>query len=221
MNMQMEDLQAILEKSREQREAADNAASPLQKAITWGDYVLSRDPNSGVYVFGMLTPRDKLIAEETEDLDDVKDIELITHIVMEIDERHRQHLRFGRFFSSMDENTKKGEYGTKHVVSLWPISKEDFEAAEANDWEASESLIDRVQDEVANEDFDPPPFSAMFVIDPEDDLQVARLAELYAKEESREGITPPAAAVAEIHFFMKRAFQAYRDELLEEETHDE
>lgn len=218
MNMQMEDLQAILEKSREQREAADNAASPLQKAITWGDYVLSRDPNSGVYVFGMLTPRETLIAEETEGIEDEY---LVKAIKDEIDERHRQHLRFGRFFSSLDENTKKGEHGTKHVVSLWPISKEDFEAAEANGWEASESLIDRVQDEVANEDFDPPPFSAMFVIDPEDDLQVARLAELYAKEESREGITPPAAAVAEIHFFLKRALQAYRDELLEEETHDE
>lgn len=52
--------------------------------------------------------------------------------------------RYGKYFSEVEPD---GEYGSAHVVTLWPITKADFEIAQRNGWLITEEQLAKIQGE--------------------------------------------------------------------------
>ena len=45
----------------------------------------------------------------------------------------------------------EGEFGTKHVVSLWPITEDDFKQCQQNNWSPDPDLVHRIDQETQAE----------------------------------------------------------------------
>jgi hypothetical protein len=109
-----------------------------QWAITWGDYVIRFVDD--LVIWGDLETQEELVATETSD-----DEEESRHELEQALDSHGRGYRFGKWFSTVEPT---GEYGSAHVVTLWKISKEEFDAAGENDWEMWPELANKLANEM-------------------------------------------------------------------------
>jgi hypothetical protein len=123
----------------EQEQGATDNALAEQWQITWGTYVLRIVDE--LWIFGYIyTPSEYSDLTPGAEMDE----EIIAELV-QLQESHDRGYRYGRWFS---EVVPDGEYGSAHVVSLWQITKADFDDARAHEWFPSPELAFRVGQEV-------------------------------------------------------------------------
>jgi hypothetical protein len=129
----------MLDYVAEQEAIAIADTLPEQWEITWGDYVI-RFVEPDLVVWGDLWTQEKLVESETSDDEEESRVELEQAM-----DSHGRGYRFGQWFSEVEP---AGEYGTAHVVSLWKITKREFEIAGENDWQLWPELVYKLQAEM-------------------------------------------------------------------------
>jgi len=100
-----------------------------QKAIPWGGYVLRVEDD--LSIFGRLYTKEEYMEDGSVDSSNA-------------DTFFNRNFRYGQFFSVV---VPTGEYGSAHVVELWPITKSDFDEAQERAWTMWPELLDRVYTE--------------------------------------------------------------------------
>ena len=121
-----EELMAFQEK---EERLANAEVIEEQKEITWGDYVFRVIDE--LVIFGHLFTRDEYMEDASANTEDT-------------DRWYARGYRYGQFFS---EVVPRGEYGSAHIINLWPITKGDFEVAQAHGWHIWPELLDRLYNE--------------------------------------------------------------------------
>lgn len=112
----IEEMFAAME--RAEREANERA-TPTQRAITFGDYVVRPMSDAGVIVFGLIWPKDLRDADENP------------ATIARLDASHERGYRTGKWSSDF---VPEGEIGDAHIATLWPITREEYELAERLDF---------------------------------------------------------------------------------------
>lgn len=107
----------------EAERSANASTHPAQASIGFGEYVIR--PMEQFLIFGRIYERDE--RNSGEDPETIK----------RLDDAYSRGYRTG-FWSS--DALPEGEPGDAHVVSLWRIFKEEYEAAKAVDWE-TEAIV--------------------------------------------------------------------------------
>ena len=133
-----ENTEEMLEYMAAQEEEAIANTLPEQWAITWGDYVVRFVDD--LVIWGDLETQEELIESETSDDEEESRVELEQAL-----DSHGRGYRFGKWFSDVEPT---GEYGSAHVVSLWKITKEDFEIASRNDWMMWPAMVIKLKAEM-------------------------------------------------------------------------
>jgi len=128
---------------QQQMEAEANAQPllPEQETITWGSDVL-RIVDGPLMIYGHIYTIEEFLEVEAQAGASSDEI------VFEMDQlkdAHQRNYRYGMWYS---EICPEGEPGDAHLVSLWPITGDDFRAAEEQGWNFSTSLAQRVYGEV-------------------------------------------------------------------------
>jgi hypothetical protein len=122
----MEEMLAYME---DQERRANKLVVEEQWAIKEGDHWCRPVPEMGIFEFGIvLTMEESLQGEDEEDLDFIR---------ANIQERNERGYRFSRAYSVMEP---QGMLGDTHVLNMWPIKPEEFEAAKAGDWDVLNAL---------------------------------------------------------------------------------
>lgn len=122
----MEELLAYQEKMAE---AADKAIFPTQRAMKPGSYWIRPVDHLGIFVWGYWPTIDEIVADEREAGATVAEAEYVRQ--HEAEKAERGYM-FGTAYSTI---TPEGELGTTHASIVWPITKEEFEKAQAAVWE--------------------------------------------------------------------------------------
>lgn len=128
-----ESFDALMEDQRAYEQEANQVAHPLQQEITWGDYAISKTEDE-VTIWGQIVFKSDHVAFETEDAETDEEKDYITR---QIDRVYDRGYRFGHWSSRLHP---EGEWGTKHVATLWKVTKEEYEAAKDNGWEAPDEV---------------------------------------------------------------------------------
>lgn len=110
--------------------ASDRAMSRLsdqQRALTWGSYCLSVNPE--YLLFCHIPTEAELLAMEADEDDpsEAQEIVIATGAQME----QKGHM-YGQWFSIIEPD---GEWGHFHKLTCWPITEAIYEAAKANGWD--------------------------------------------------------------------------------------
>lgn len=124
-----------------EEEAQAQPLLPEQRAITWGDHVM-RVVEGPLMIYGHIYTEEELVQIEADA--GATDVEIREELRV-LRETHARGYRYGRYYS---EVVPKGEVGDAHLVTLWPISPEDFVEAQQRDWKLSVPLARRVVNEV-------------------------------------------------------------------------
>lgn len=135
-------LEEMLAYMRDQEREANEAVLPEQWKITWGDHVFRLVDDLAIFGY-VYTPNQFLrsnlrAGEDLPDPEIVEELESIKHAF-------ERGYRYGKWYSEIEP---MGEYGSAHVVSLWPITVEEFEECERNDWKVTPAIAFRVAREV-------------------------------------------------------------------------
>lgn len=123
----------------EEKHAMENTMDE-QWAIPWGGYVFRI--TDGLAIWAHIFSEREFLAENSKPGQGPDE-----EILYELDglkAAHELGYRYGRWHS---EVVPEGEYGSAHVVSLWPITKQDFEAARENGWKLWEEIARRINEE--------------------------------------------------------------------------
>jgi len=125
-------LEEMLAYQADKEQEALRNTLPEQSRITWGSYVFRMVDE--LAIFGqIMTPAEYMNDNIKPDWE--PDEAQMAEIEAEMAGLQRSHVhgyRYGKWFSVVEPT---GEYGSAHVVALWEITREDFEAAERNEWQ--------------------------------------------------------------------------------------
>lgn len=117
------DIEAYFAQMRAEEEAANANVHPDQAALTWGDHFVrfyEMGPEGILAIFGAIyTASDYERSEGAQGL-------------AEAEERMARGYRFARCYSVIEP---EGELGDTHVVTVWPITPEQFAQAKAAGWD--------------------------------------------------------------------------------------
>lgn len=119
----IDDFDEFFEKLHEDERVAMENLLPLQQEITYGSYWIRAMPGYGCFIFGRVYTEEE-VAEGEEPLT----IEMMK-------ESHDRGYRFGTAASVIEP---RGELGDTHVSHMFPITKEEYEAVEQQDWKLTE-----------------------------------------------------------------------------------
>jgi len=122
----------------EQEEKAIAEALSEQWAITWGDYVVRFIDD--LVIWGELETQVDVVEDAGGE-----DEEETRYELEQILDSHGRGYRTGKWFSEVEPT---GEYGSAHVVTLWKITKEEFETAGENDWHIWPELVQKLATEM-------------------------------------------------------------------------
>jgi hypothetical protein len=129
----------LAERRAAMAEAMLHLAEP-QRRIIWGSYCVRMHPISETEVlaiFGQIYTEEEIRALE---LAAGSDEEELSYTMAHLRENYAAGYRYGWWASVIE----KGEPGDAHVSLCWPITRDDYEAARANQWEMSEELYARI-----------------------------------------------------------------------------
>lgn len=107
---------------------ANAAVRPAQAAIGYGDYWAQIAENEGLVVFGRIWTIEEGIAASIRCGADEEEA------AWEARWSAAQHAEGFRFGIAYSVACPEGELGSTHIVDMVPITKEVFEAAQANGW---------------------------------------------------------------------------------------
>jgi hypothetical protein len=119
----------------EQERIAIAGALPEQWLIDWGSWAVRMVED--LAIFGEIWDQEQVLGP---DPDEEAEEEL-----RQIIDSHRRGYRYGKWYSEVEP---EGEYGSAHVVSLWEISKDDFEVGRRNGWRIWPELAFRIRRDV-------------------------------------------------------------------------
>lgn len=120
-------MEEMLAYQAEQEAVAISESLDEQWRITWGSYVFRQI--EGLSIWGhIMTPAE--ILGEHPDEEAIAELE-------QLQDAHARGYRYGKYYSTVEP---AGEYGSAHVVSLWPIGQQAFERARLVGWELWEEL---------------------------------------------------------------------------------
>jgi hypothetical protein len=139
-------LEEMVEMMDQRTQAANDAALPEQVAITYGDHVIKFDANSGLAIFGEITPWDLLVEDSYDD--DASDEERQA-VIADLESSYERGYRQGRWYSTV---LPEGELGSSHIASCWKIPKGFFDKARGDNWLIHEDdfyALQRESDEAA------------------------------------------------------------------------
>lgn len=109
-------------------DAANENLSEWNKQVVWGSYYMRPAPEVPCIIFGY-------IYTEMECVDGERKLgathEEVAYTMRSIRDSYERGYRFGRHYSVVEPD---GELGSVHIANAWPISKEEFETAKAQDW---------------------------------------------------------------------------------------
>ena len=123
---EFDSMEAMWEFMREQERLANENTADWQRAIGYGDYWMRMYEE--ILIFGYVNTLDELDAIEREL--GVEDDELAFERSM-ISNAHERGYRYGKAYSVVEPD---GEWGSTHVSTMIPISREMFEAARECGW---------------------------------------------------------------------------------------
>jgi hypothetical protein len=119
--------------------------TPQQQSIDWGAYVfraVADGPDHALAIWGhvwSLTEwREKEIAAGATQ----EELEYSTERLVDA---HERGYRYGEYYS---EPYPKGDIGSAHISTLWPISRRDFEYARRIGWRMGNEIWERLRAEV-------------------------------------------------------------------------
>lgn len=120
-------IEEMFEAIRQAEETANSHVSLEQSSITYGDYFIREQ--SGVLIYGRVTPIDEFIAEEKRL--GASEAE-VNYELSTIQNSYSRGYRYGWCYSEVEPT---GELGSTHVSTiLRKITLEEFEAAKARGW---------------------------------------------------------------------------------------
>lgn len=131
----------MIEYVKEQERQSNADALPEQFAINWGDRVIRVVDDLAIW--GHIYTWDEFLKDNTE-AGQQSDEEILLELEG-LKDAHLRGYRYGRWYSEVEPD---GEYGSAHVVSLWPITWSDFEVARRNEWHTWPEIALRIQAEV-------------------------------------------------------------------------
>lgn len=126
------DLEEMFNAMERGTQAAIAAASPEQNAITYGDYFIRPYLEYDLLIFGYIMTEEELYSSSA--YEGVEQAE-IDYEKSSAKRNYDRGYRFGRAYSVA---VVDGELGDTHVSTMIPITKENFEAAKAVNWDADE-----------------------------------------------------------------------------------
>lgn len=121
-------------------EVANANLSDEQRALTWGSYWFR--PYEGIVIFGWVFPQDELERQERASyghtpLDPEEEAEF-AYAMEHTRENHERGYLFGKAYSVWEPS---GELGDTHRASAWPITAEQFTAAQEAGWDHEHLLV--------------------------------------------------------------------------------
>lgn len=125
-------LDEMLAEQARREAAANEAILPKQRELEWGGYFCQPIAEMGLIVFGRVLSHEEIV--EGEGPDEVASLE----------DAYRRGYRFS-FCSSVIE---PGEYGSKHISAVWPITEDDYNKAKDRGWEPWSGLTERIAREI-------------------------------------------------------------------------
>jgi hypothetical protein len=134
------ELEEFFEQQRERERQANIQTAAVQRAISWGGYFIRPIVEYGLLVFGD-------IPTEEEFLDVEAGSDPIERAAVK---RHWQdiHERGYRFACCYSVVAPQGEYGSTHIVTMIPITQDEFEVARAAHWDPGREFVLGVQERV-------------------------------------------------------------------------
>jgi hypothetical protein len=127
-------------------DAANEGLSEWNKQVTWGSHYMRPCPEIPCIVFGYIyTERESEEAEKRCGADP----EELAYTMRSMRAQHERGYRFGRHYSIVEPD---GELGSVHIANAWPISKEEFEEAQRQDWVLSEDQLLRYWNRFGNKE---------------------------------------------------------------------
>lgn len=135
---EFESLEDAFDKMRQQEELANEMVQPYQKIIGWGDY-WCRGYNEGpdsVMIYGHILTLEEMESREKECGADDDEWQYIKESMMN---SYSRGYRFGDCYSTWEP---RGELGSTHISQMVKITKEAFEFAQKNNWDAAQMWKD-------------------------------------------------------------------------------
>lgn len=127
--------------------AASEGIVDKQREIDWGSYAIKTffAGNQLMFIFLKVDTLDELVEKEKSagaELDE------LSYYRKHYQQMHDRNYRRGEHYSEVCPN---GEFGDSHLVSLWPITQQEFDEAAEHGWTPSEVMWDRIRREMAKE----------------------------------------------------------------------
>jgi|SRR5262245_1668416 len=135
----MEELQAYM---GQREEEAIAGVVPEQEQIIWGSYCVRFVPDLVVWgeIWSEQRYLDDILKEGQEpDIELLEELRITRH-------SYASGYRYGKWYSIVEPS---GEYGSAHLVTLWPITQADFVRALKNDWKPWDEFMLRMKAEMA------------------------------------------------------------------------
>jgi hypothetical protein len=115
----IDDFDAFFEKLHADEKMAMANLMPIQREITYGSYWIRPMPELECFIFGRVYTEEEVArGEEPETIENMR-------------ESHGRGYRFGMCHSVIEP---RGELGDTHVSHCFPITKEEFDQAQEQDW---------------------------------------------------------------------------------------
>lgn len=123
----------MMQAMAENEDAANSRVSERQREVTWGSHYVGFHPYADdvIVIFGYVFTQEQ--ANESE-LRAGASEEDAADAAAALANAHERGYRFGRGYSSF---LPEGELGSTHISTIWPVSKELFDAAMVAGWDFS------------------------------------------------------------------------------------
>jgi hypothetical protein len=122
-------IEEMFEAIEEGNRQASAALTDQQRGIMPGQHCIRFEPVDRLVIFGEIPTADEFRAGEVAaGADEAEADEAVHHFNAQV----RRDLLFGQWYSVVEP---RGEWGTAHRWSLWPLSGELFEAARRVEWD--------------------------------------------------------------------------------------
>lgn len=131
-----ESMEEMFAYQAEQEARATAETLPEQWLIDRGSYVFRAV--EGLAIWGHIFTRDEFLGDEKGDEELLAEWE-------DLEDAYTRGYRYGKYYSVVEPT---GEYGSAHVVTLWAITKQDFEQARMAGWKVPTGLIMKIGQEI-------------------------------------------------------------------------